>query len=338
MRVAIIGAGPAGLSLAYFLKRGGIEAEVFESLNRPGLKPCAWGLITGIEDLVPLRKESIISEIKGFRIYLNGKLVFDVRGDRKLGYIIDKPRFLEDIASEVEVRYNSHVIKRGGEYRLQDGSPLKGYDRVIEATGHYSLGKEHAIPAIQYITDYQQDPEIVEFYFYSGLLGYAWVFPDRNGAKIGIGGWTTVDTLKELVKGVLKGRVLSFHGARVADVGIIEERLKQGNYIGEALGTVLPLTGEGIRPSILSAWAMAEAIKEGKTFEKVFKSMKIYSAIQYQAKIIKGVKEGKISTGGLSRVLTSSDPDLVFKIAIGEFGKLDMLKLVGRALYDVLFR
>jgi flavin-dependent dehydrogenase len=338
MRVAIIGAGPAGLSLAYFLKREGIEARVFESLDRPGVKPCAWGLITGIEDLVPLRKESIISELKGFRIYLDNKLVYDIRGDVKLGYIIDKPKFLQDLASEVDVVYKTKVTKVGDQYRLPDGKSLSDYDRVIEATGHYSLDKDKTIPAIQYITDYKQDPEVVEFYFYSGLLGYAWIFPDREGAKIGIGGYASVDYLKEKVKGILKGRVLAFHGARVSDYGIIEERLKQGNYVGEALGTVMPLTGEGIRPSIIAAKIMADSIKEGKPFEKAFRSSKIYSAVQYQAKLIRAVKEGKFSTGGLSRILTSSDPNLIFKIAVGDFGKLDLIKLVGRALYDVLFR
>jgi len=336
VKVAIVGAGPAGLSLAYFLKGTKVEAEVYESLERPGLKPCAWGLMSGVEHLVPLERDSIISEIKGFKIYLDNKLVFDVRDRKTLGYIIDKPRFLESLASRVEVKFNSKVVRRNDKLTV-NGEELKA-DLVVWANGHYDLPKDRTIPAIQYITDYKQDPEIVEFYFYSDLLGYAWIFPDRNGAKIGIGGWASLDFLKERVKSVLKGRALSFHGARVSDSGIVEERLKQGNYIGEALGTVYPLTGEGIRPSILSAKVMAQAILEGKSFEKLFRETKLYSAIKYQAKVIMGVKEGRFSTRGLSRIMTGSDPNLIYKIAIGDFTKLDLLKLFGRAVYEFLFR
>ena len=336
MKVAVVGAGPAGLSLAYFLKGTKVEAEVYEGLSRPGLKPCAWGLMTGVEGLVPIKDDAVISEIKGFRIYLDGRLVYDIRGRERLGYIIDKPKFLEDLASEVNVKFNSKVVERDGKF-VVNGEELKA-DLVVKATGHYDLPKEYTIPALQYITDYKQDPEIVEFYFYSDLLGYAWIFPDREGAKIGIGGWASIDFLKERVKTVLKGRVLNFHGARVSDYGVLEDRLKKGKYIGEALGTVYPLTGEGIRPSIISAKIMADSILEGKSFEKLFKSSKIYSAIQYQAKIIRGVKEGRFSTRGLSRILTSSDPNLIYKVAIGDFSKLDLLKLFGRAVYEFLFR
>jgi len=57
-----------------------------------------------------------------------------------------------------------------------------------------------SIPAIQYITDYEIDKEVVEFYFYSGFLGYAWVFPDREGSKIGIGGYAEVPEAKGKIK------------------------------------------------------------------------------------------------------------------------------------------
>ena len=330
MELAVVGAGPAGLSLAWILKGTKYNVTVYESMPDVGLKPCAWGLISGIEEIVPLSKEAIISEIKGFRVYLNDKLIHDIRTDRKLGYIINKPIFLRNIADNVFVRFNARVFEKNGEYFTQNGEKIEA-DKVIFANGHYSLSKDTTIPAIQYITDYQIDKEIVEFYFYSDLLGYAWVFPDENGSKIGIGGWADVSFLKERVKRILKGKILKFHGARVADYGILEDRIN-GKYIGEALGTVYPLTGEGIRPSILSAKIFADTLINEKNFEKEFKKSKLYSTIQYQAKVVHGVKKGIMSLKGLSRIITKSDTNLVLKVAIGDFDLFDAIKLFGRVI------
>ncbi|QIW23351.1 NAD(P)/FAD-dependent oxidoreductase [Sulfolobus sp. S-194] len=330
MDIGIIGAGPAGLALAWFLKGTKYNVTVYEGLNDVGLKPCAWGLISGIEDYVPITKEAIISEIKGFRIYLDDKLVHDIRVNKKLGYIINKPIFLSNIAEKVEVKYNTKIIEKDSEYFTTEGTKIIA-DKMIYANGHYSLPKDNTIPAIQYVTDYQIDKEIVEFYFYNDLLGYAWIFPDENGSKIGIGGWADISFLKERIKKILKGKILNFHGARVSDFGILEERLN-GRFIGEALGTVYPLTGEGIRPSIISAKILADSLLNEKNFEREFKKSKLYWTIQTQAKVVHGVKKGYMSLKGLSRIMTKSDPNLVLKVAIGDFDSFDIIKLFGRMI------
>ncbi len=331
MRISIIGAGPAGLSLAYFLKgRKEFDVTVYESMSKPGVKPCAWGLITGIEGFLPIPKDSIISEIKGFRIYLNNKLIFDIRNKEKLGYIIDKPLFLQKLAEDVgDVQFNSKITLKSNKYYLNDKE--LNSDKVVIATGHYNVEKSMTIPAIQYITDYEIDKEIVEFYFYSGLLGYAWIFPDREGSKIGIGGYAGVDELKERVKGILKGRVKQFHGARVTDYGVIEERLN-GNYVGEALGTVYAITGEGIRPSIISSKILADSLINGRDFKKEFKKSKLYWSLNWHAKILKMSKERDPNAIRLSKAITSSDPELVLRFAIGDFNRLDLIKLFGRSI------
>ncbi|WP_338603659.1 NAD(P)/FAD-dependent oxidoreductase [Sulfolobus tengchongensis] len=329
-RMAIIGAGPAGLSLAYFLKgHRNYETTVFESMPEPGIKPCAWGLITGIEELIPIPKETIISEIKGFRIYLDNKLVFDIRTKNRLGYIIDKPLFLKRLADEVNVEFNSKVIQKGNKFYTNN--EILDFDKVIMATGHYSVDKSMSIPAIQYITDYEIDREVVEFYFYSGFLGYAWIFPDREGSKIGIGGYGEVPELKERLKQILKGRVKIFHGARVTDYGIIDDRL-DGNYVGEALGAVYAITGEGIRPSIISSKILADSILNGKDFRKEFKKSKLYWTLNWHAKIIKMTREKDPGTVRLSKALLNNDPQLILKFAIGDFNRVDLIKIFGRSL------
>lgn len=330
MRIAVIGAGPAGLSLAYFLRNTKHEVTVYEALERPGLKPCAWGLISGAEDLVPLEKDSIVSEINGFRIFLDGKLVLEMESKGKLGYIINKPRFLESLAEKVDVRFKTKVIERKDGFYANDKKI--DADKVIIATGHYSLPKDATIVAFQYITDYKQNPEIVEFYFFSDILGYAWIFPDPNGAKIGIGGWSDLDFMNQKLKGIIKGRILGYQGARVADYGVLEDRLVEEKYIGEALGTVFALTGEGIRPSIISARIMADSILNNKSFYREFKSSKLYWNLQVHATMMKLAKKSPNPTAGLTRMMLNSDPNLVFKLAIGDISKIELVKLMGRVV------
>jgi flavin-dependent dehydrogenase len=329
-RAAVVGAGPAGLALAWFLKGTKYDVKVYEALDQPGRKPCAWGVMEGVEKMLPISKERIVSEIRGFKIYLNNKLIHDIRTNRTLGYIIDKPSMLRDVAEKVDVSYSSKVVVRDGKYFVND-KPIDA-DEVIFASGHYSLPKDFTIPAIQYLTNAKVDMEVVEFYFYSDLLGYAWVFPEQGGAKIGIGGYAPVEALKEKLAPMVNDKPLRLlHGARVSDGGVIDDRLNDS--IGEAAGCVYAMTGEGIRPSILSAKIRADSMLEGKDFPSQFKKSNLYWTLQVHADIVKRVKRGDASLSGFSRVLTKADPELVLKVALGNFGRLDLIKLFGRMIF-----
>lgn len=331
MELAIVGGGPAGLSLAYFLKGSKINATVYESLPQVGQKPCAWGVMKGIEEYIQIPREAVISEIKGFRIYLDGKLLYDIKGRETLGYIVNKPRFLRILGEKVDLRLNSKVVEKDGKVFV-NGEEIKA-DKVIYASGHYSLKGEYTIPAIQYITDYKIDPEIVEMYFFSDLLGYGWIFPEEDGSKIGIGGYADVNFLKERLKSLVKGKIKAFQGAKVADYGVLEDRLSTGNYIGEALGTVYAVTGEGIRPSIMSAKIMADSLINNKDFSHEFKKSKLYWSLQIHAKVIREAKKkGQQGVKGLERVLLKTPPELVLKFALGDFTKIDLLKIFGRVI------
>jgi flavin-dependent dehydrogenase len=335
MRVAVIGGGPAGLSLAYFLKGyRKFETVIYEGLNSLGEKPCAWGLLRGIENLVPLSKDVIISKIKKFKIYLDNKLITEYSSSHELGYIIDKPLFLSKLAEGLDIKYNSRVICKNN--TCFSNNKKIDFDKIIFANGHYSLSSSDTIPAIQYISDFNQDPEVVEFYFFSNLLGYGWIFPDREGSKIGIGGWASIEYLKALLNSFVKGRISKFHGAKVADTGIIETRFNSEKYIGEALGTVYAITGEGIRPSIISAKIMADSLIYNKSFSSEFKKSKLFWALKIHANIIKTAKSVKDGPRKLSEILLRADPELVLKLAMGDFDISDLIKLFGKVFVNAI--
>ena len=61
IKVAVIGAGPAGLSAAYFLARMGFTAEVFEARNEPG------GMVSGVIPGYRLTRETIEADLDRLR-------------------------------------------------------------------------------------------------------------------------------------------------------------------------------------------------------------------------------------------------------------------------------
>jgi putative selenate reductase len=71
--VAVIGAGPSGLSCAYFLRLGGFEVDIFETKSIPG------GMVSEAIPAFRLKMESIQKDIQrieklGVKIYYNSKI------------------------------------------------------------------------------------------------------------------------------------------------------------------------------------------------------------------------------------------------------------------------
>jgi len=72
-RVAVIGAGPSGLSCAYFLRMGGFEVEIFETKSMPG------GMVSDAIPAFRLKMESLRKDIErieklGISIHYNSKV------------------------------------------------------------------------------------------------------------------------------------------------------------------------------------------------------------------------------------------------------------------------
>ncbi|MGC9009688.1 MAG: FAD-dependent oxidoreductase [Sulfolobales archaeon] len=344
MRVAIIGAGPAGLSLARYLVDHGFskEVQVFEAQRDLAIKPCGWGLPdisrdSEISDITKIALKHVLWEYSGYRVYIDGELLFENKSRRVLGYIINKRDFLRSLSEGVELKLNTTARYLGeGKVLIRNREVVK-YDIVVNAGGFYSQKISiEKIPAIQYYIEGKfSEPEIPELYFNSRLVGYAWFFPENSRrARLGIGGYASVNDLENMLREVIilreelrRASIIKREGALVTVGGVVEELAKEKDpyHIGEALGAVMPATGEGIRPSIYTALALYRSIRYGTDYLDELRKIYLYKAIELQRKILE--LEIITNPSDRKRFLMKTPEELLIKISLGYVSKTDLLKL-----------
>ncbi len=344
MRIAIIGAGPAGLSLARLLVDNGFDKDVvvYEAQKDLAIKPCGWGipdisLDKEVSDIMKIALNHVIWEYSGYRVYIDGELLFENRSKRVLGSIIDKRGFLKSLSEGIDLRLGTVAKYLSGGRIIVKGSDIVSYDVVVNAGGFSSQKISiEKIPAIQYhIEGSFSEPEIPELYFNSQLVGYAWFFPESGRrARIGIGGYASINDLENLLRSIIlskdefrKASIMRREGAMVTVGGIIDELIydKDPYHIGEALGAVMPATGEGIRPSIYTALALYRSIRYGDDFSDELKNSHLYKAIKLQRKILD--LEIMISPNDRKRFLMKTPEELLIKISLGYISRTDLLRL-----------
>ncbi len=268
----VIGAGPAGAAAASILAKRGFNVTVYEANSRLGSKPCGRG-IPSMGDLpVRVPRDTIVRKINGAVLYVDNMRVFDI--ERNLnGVIVDKEAMLEAIISESGANLVKGAIYKRSKNLIRIGGKYIEIKNGLLAGGH-SFYPGETINAIQYRLKSRKfeylDKLII--YFDTKLIGYYYIFPNEgNEADVGVGGYASFNHLKSLLEKFIKSNEvtkgsqrLKLEGARIAVGGINLKTINGLTIIGEAAGYVLPLTGEGIRPSIISGAVAAKAIIESK--------------------------------------------------------------------------
>lgn len=322
----IIGAGPAGIASAVNLSKHGYNVTLLEAAPRLALKPCGWGI--PLPGTLPFKipEESILKHIDGASLYVDGKHALDYTGNN-LGVIVDKRVMLEELAREygLEVRYKSPVTP----------SKLKSLPRkenLVIAIG-VPWYKGETINAVQiHLKTSTSWGEMFEFYFDSDIIGYYWVFPlDRNTVKVGVGGFRDAKTLRLLLSKFIKKDsrirdstpISPLEGAKLAVGGIIPS--KDILAVGEAIGSVFPLTGEGIRPSMIIGYEVGEALARGKDPVQAIKKSTVYWKVSLQRRILEGVK--KLAPKSRADFLRSLNPEVIIRVGLGDFTKASLLRL-----------
>jgi len=334
--VAVVGAGPAGAAAAAVLAKSGYRVVVYEANPRPGVKPCGRG-IPSLDDLpVPIPDDSIVRRIRGAELYVDGVKVFDLEGDLE-GVIVDKARMLESIIVEsgAEPVYKAYY-KQG---RVRVGGRTIDLDKAILAVGHAYYDGEK-INAVQYRMKDKVFETLDKLYIYfdTELLGYYWIFPAAGDhADVGVGGYAGAQELFALLDKFARSnpltanaRIVKKEGARIA-VGGVRARLLDGHpLVGEAAGYVLPLTGEGIRPSMISGAAAARAVADGRDPVQEMLREDITRAVRIQRFILERVK--RKTPEQRRKLLTSLSREDHIRVALGRLTWKDLIRISFRAI------
>ncbi|MCE4627968.1 MAG: NAD(P)/FAD-dependent oxidoreductase [Desulfurococcales archaeon] len=333
----VVGAGPAGAALAWSLARKGYEVLVAEASPKPGSKPCGRGIPDTGDLKVPLPGECVVSSVRGAELYVDNEHVFTIEGIR--GSIVDRTCLVEaliadggaDLVTRAYYKPAKNIVRAGA--RTIDAPPPK----TVIAGGHPFYPGEK-IDAVQYIVEGEWQDKLT-ILFDTRLIGYYWIFPSTPGTvEVGVGGYEPAPKLFErldkfvsshlLAQPLRNKRVLRREGARIAVGGVMRSLLsKHPIHIGEAAGFVYPLTGEGIRPSIMSAVQLAERLASGDSPAGITRKDPA-RAIGLQRRILARVK--RMRPEERAELLKSVPEDVHIKIALGKGTLLDLLKVLAR--------
>lgn len=264
MKIAIVGAGVAGPYLAFMLSREH-TVDVFEKKSLENLgRDCAWGTsLRMLQKYAPLigREPSDYLRFVGKNFVSKGIINRDT-------VTFNKHQFFQDllISSDALVYYKHKVTAKD----------LVDYDLVIDATGsarsllpppQNGLTDRWVCPCYQ--LDVKSSDLLEDFYFEPKGVGYLWVFPQGNSIyKVGCGSFD-LNPRKEVEK-YLSGTDYEVVGKVGAGVRLVPPSRSRPFYsleppvigVGEAIGTVSMVSGEGIYPSLICADHLIESLKE----------------------------------------------------------------------------
>jgi flavin-dependent dehydrogenase len=259
MKIAVVGIGVAGGYLVSRLKKDHdvVGYERMTEENHDSI--CAWG--TSANEMRELCAKSgisfddfIIHHGRDMHIDMNNNERFDIKLKGLVTF--DKIGLIKKMAEGVKIHY-------GVSPKLEDLE--KEYDMIVDCTGFYrgylpKIEKDFFLPTYQYKIQYDGKVPIDDFFVkpFAKMTGYFWYFPlNDNMAHIGAGDYKKnhVEETDKFFK-QYGGKITKTVGRpiRLATPNMCEP-FYHGKVVGvgESIGTVYPLLGEGIIPSMVCA-------------------------------------------------------------------------------------
>ncbi len=289
MKVAVVGAGPAGSYLSWLLARDGASVTIFDA-SFPREKPCGGGL-TGkalellpappADDPVPARWVSSCwfssGDVEKVEVLLDSPVGVAARAD------LDAWLLRQAVAAgarHVAARVTS--LGGGGSVCTRAGCQER-FDVIVGAYGAGSLVRRTLlgpIPASRLtiaVGWLASGDRPMAIHFVPGVAGYIWLFPRPGHVAVGICAPLASVPTRALL-GRLEAEVLRLDPTLLeasrrlyahtipspsADESCLLEIAGPGwALVGDAAGLADPITGEGIYYALRSASELAQALRE----------------------------------------------------------------------------
>ncbi len=290
--VIIVGAGPAGATLAYELAKRGVGVLVLEKEKLPRYKCCAGGVMSKAAKLLDFDiseiAEDVIYEVSfTFNLgspYLrqhNQPLIYTVMRDMLDHFLVKRAQQLGAVLRDGQKVAQIRMSADGVEISTADN--VFRSRLVVGADGAYSVvARQLGIGrSIKYAAGTESEIVVSEeelakwksrVHIDLGCIpgGYAWVFPKRNHLSIGAGCLTSkarqLDRLHQkflnsLGMGSYTIARSSSHLIPMCPKGSVVWQ-DRALLLGDAAGLADPLTGEGIYNAIQSAQLAAPVIED----------------------------------------------------------------------------
>jgi geranylgeranyl reductase family protein len=290
--VAIIGAGPAGATLAYELLQAGLKPVILDKAVFPRNKVCAGGLTLKALKFLPPDIDAVLeNEIRRVQLSFNLGRAFTKAWPQPLLYTVARPRFdaflverlrqaggdfrdgegVETITAapggSAVVVTNRRVIRARVVVGADGARSLVARRAGLQPVDYWHLGLQAEVP---FELLRQPAPELAQTVFLdlgSMADGYAWAFPRGGTLVIGVGG--------PLPQG---RRLKRYHVRLLSYLGLAEQPFPLAAHliphrvnprpvmasrvllVGDAAGLVDFWTGEGIFFALESAHLAARQI------------------------------------------------------------------------------
>ncbi|MFZ2956458.1 MAG: geranylgeranyl reductase family protein [Candidatus Ozemobacteraceae bacterium] len=301
--ILIIGAGPAGSTLARSLALAGRHPLLIERATHPRHKPCGGGIPARTEDLLDFSLKPVggypITSV-GLDGAWTGRRIFPLEQNKETAserglLIVERSRF-DALLADKAVEAGAELVQNcgfrhatrlsGGGFLVETSDGRRIETRIIAACdGVFSptakaLGfspnstgfcLEGLMPIPEHISPEARSRAVFNLAAVRG--GYAWIFPRHDVLAIGIGGACCEGrTLKKRFRSFIArtpelrgGKLKKIFGGMIPDFSGPRPRYAENGVwlVGDAAGLVDPLTGEGIFYAIVSARHAATSILAG---------------------------------------------------------------------------
>ena len=308
MKIAIAGAGVAGSYLGYMLQKQGHDVTIYESSKQENhWAVCAWGASRNILEKF---SQNVGLNFNDYIFHEGKKLRMELPNNKEeflelIGLVTyDKQKWEHDLLKNLTVKYEFKCSK--------NSFPFTDYDYVLDCTGlHRSLlpkaKSDFIIPAYEYLIDNLEGTNIDhEFYVigYKGARGYFWYFPlDKGRAFVGAG---DIDRryygVEEFFDNHPSAKIIKKIGRpiRLAPPKRMEPFFNNNIIgVGESIGCVFPMLGEGIIPSLLCCEIFLNVLSKSKKFDfKKYRTLVLRKFDYYEDvyKIVRLKMDKKLST------------------------------------------